>query len=71
MEGAIAMRRGEAHPVLERFEGNPILEPDPRHWWESKATFNPGAIYESGKVHILYRANWRFAGCQKSGSLTK
>ena len=56
MEGAIAMRRGEAHPVLERFEGNPILEPDLRHWWESKATFNPGAIYESGKVHILYRA---------------
>ena len=42
--------------VLERFDGNPILEPQPMHWWESKATFNPGAIYEQGKVHIVYRA---------------
>ncbi len=43
-------------PVLERFEGNPILGPDPSHQWESKAVFNPAAIYEGGKVHILYRA---------------
>ena len=44
------------HPVLERFEGNPILRPDSRHWWETKAVFNPAAIYENGKVHIIYRA---------------
>ena len=43
-------------PVLERFEGNPILSPDSRHWWETKAVFNPAAIYEGGKVHFLYRA---------------
>ena len=42
--------------VLKRFEGNPILRPEPTHWWESKAVFNPAAIYEGGKVHILYRA---------------
>ena len=42
--------------VLERFAKNPILEPDPGHCWESKAVFNPGAVYEDGKVHILYRA---------------
>ena len=47
--------RGTA-PVLERFDGNPILEPLPAHWWESKAVFNPAAIYEQGKVHIMYRA---------------
>jgi predicted GH43/DUF377 family glycosyl hydrolase len=41
---------------LERFDGNPILEPKPEHWWESKAVFNPGAIYEDGKVHLVYRA---------------
>jgi predicted GH43/DUF377 family glycosyl hydrolase len=41
---------------LERFEGNPILKPDNKHRWETKAVFNPAAIYESGKVHILYRA---------------
>jgi predicted GH43/DUF377 family glycosyl hydrolase len=43
-------------PVLERFEDNPILRPDSKHWWETKAVFNPAAIYEGGKVHILYRA---------------
>ena len=41
---------------LERFEGNPILRPDRKHQWETKAAFNPAAIYEGGKVHILYRA---------------
>jgi predicted GH43/DUF377 family glycosyl hydrolase len=40
---------------LERFDENPILEPEPKHWWESKATFNPGALYEAGKVHLVYR----------------
>lgn len=51
------MRKKEKlHLVLERFDRNPILEPETRHWWESKAVFNPGAIYEGGKVHILYRA---------------
>ncbi len=42
--------------TLERFDGNPILEPEPRHWWESKAVFNPAALYEAGRVHLLYRA---------------
>ncbi len=42
--------------VLERFEGNPILRPNPQNRWETKAVFNPGAIYEQGKVHIIYRA---------------
>ena len=41
---------------LERFEGNPILSPNDKHRWETKAVFNPAAIYEAGKVHILYRA---------------
>jgi len=41
---------------LQRFTGNPILEPEPGHWWESKAVFNPGALYEAGRVHLLYRA---------------
>ena len=43
-------------PVLERYAGNPILEPKPGLGWESKAVFNPAAIYEGGKVHIVYRA---------------
>ncbi len=42
--------------AVERFDGNPILEPEPKHWWESKAVFNPAALYEAGRVHLLYRA---------------
>lgn len=41
---------------MERFNGNPILEPQPEHKWESKAVFNPGALYEAGRVHLVYRA---------------
>lgn len=41
---------------LERFSGNPILSPKQENWWESKAVFNPGALYESGRLHLLYRA---------------
>ncbi len=52
----VLTRKTEAAPVLKRFAGNPILEPQINHWWESKAVFNPGAIYEDGKVHIIYRA---------------
>ncbi len=35
---------------------NPIISPVAERSWESKLTFNPAAIYEDGKVHILYRA---------------
>jgi len=42
--------------AVERFDGNPILEPKPEHRWESKAVFNPAALYEAGRVHLLYRA---------------
>jgi predicted GH43/DUF377 family glycosyl hydrolase len=41
---------------LVRFEGNPIIAPIVEHKWEVNGTFNPAAIYEEGKVHILYRA---------------
>ncbi len=41
---------------LKRATGNPILSPVKEHAWESKAVFNPAAVYLDGKVHILYRA---------------
>lgn len=41
---------------VKRFEENPVLIPIAEHLWESKAVFNPGAIYEGGKIHLLYRA---------------
>jgi predicted GH43/DUF377 family glycosyl hydrolase len=41
---------------LDRFDKNPVLEPDPAHWWESEAVFNPAAFIYQNKVHLLYRA---------------
>jgi predicted GH43/DUF377 family glycosyl hydrolase len=39
-----------------RFEGNPILKPTLELEWQAKAVFNPAAIYEAGRVHLIYRA---------------
>lgn len=45
------------HPeLLTRFEGNPIISPIEDHPWESKYTFNVGALYAGDKFHIVYRA---------------
>lgn len=41
---------------LARAKENPIISPIKDHPWESKATFNPAAIYLNGKVHLVYRA---------------
>lgn len=40
---------------FSRFEGNPILKPSLELEWQKKGAFNPAAIYEAGKVHIVYR----------------
>ena len=43
---------------LIRYEGNPILSPNPANAWENLAVFNPAAWYEKerGLVLMLYRA---------------
>ena len=43
---------------LERYDGNPILSPNPKNAWESEVTTNPGAWYDekTGTVYLLYRA---------------
>ena len=47
---------GRRRKKLQRFKENPIISPIPELTWQSRGTFNPGAIYENGKVHIIYRA---------------
>jgi hypothetical protein len=42
--------------TLTRYGENPIISPREGSWWESRQTFNPGAIYLEDKVHLLYRA---------------
>ncbi len=41
---------------LVRFGENPIITPAFELAWQARCVFNPAAIYEDGKVHILYRA---------------
>lgn len=41
---------------LKRSNKNPIIKPEANVYWESKAVFNPSAIYHDGKVHVIYRA---------------
>ena len=43
---------------LRRYQGNPILSPNPDNAWEDLAVFNPAAWYdaERGEVLLLYRA---------------
>jgi len=40
---------------LKKLANNPIIEPS-LYSWESKATFNPTAFENNGKIHIVYRA---------------
>jgi predicted GH43/DUF377 family glycosyl hydrolase len=42
--------------TFKRYDGNPIIEPNMNHSWESLATFNPAAINIKGITYILYRA---------------
>lgn len=41
---------------LARYKGNPILKPILELDWQQMAVLNPTAIYEDGRVHIIYRA---------------
>jgi predicted GH43/DUF377 family glycosyl hydrolase len=41
---------------LKRFFDNPILLPNSENAWEAQAVFNTAAIYEKGRVHLVYRA---------------
>ncbi len=41
---------------LKRYKNNPILEPNPKNWWEKAAVFNCATWYDGKLVHLLYRA---------------
>ena len=54
-QGATVFKTRDLIPVV-RNPGNPIISPRRENKWESQFTFNPGAIYEGNRVHLLYRA---------------
>lgn len=41
---------------LAKYEGNPILSPNPANSWENLVVCNPGVWYENGTFYMLYRA---------------
>jgi len=41
---------------LDRAPENPILKPQAKNNWESKLVFNPSAVDDGEKVHLVYRA---------------
>ncbi|HID32362.1 MAG TPA: glycosidase [bacterium (Candidatus Stahlbacteria)] len=53
--------------MLKRFEGNPVLAPIPDHSWEAYMVYNVAAIFEAGKVFILYRAQGTKSGPSRIG----
>jgi len=46
---------------LQRYEGNPILEPR-GDGWESIEVYNPAAVCIDGEIHLLYRAVGEYTG---------
>jgi predicted GH43/DUF377 family glycosyl hydrolase len=46
----------EPSKTLQRYAGNPLLEPIADHAWESKYVLNPGALRIEDKVYLFYRA---------------
>ncbi len=41
---------------FKRSSKNPIMEPNPKNDWESKAVFNPATLLIKNEIHIVYRA---------------
>lgn len=41
---------------MQRFQGNPLLEPIGTYAWESRRVFNAAAFLADKRIHILYRA---------------
>ena len=52
----IVIRKKKLTLELKRAKHNPIIEPESGKYWESKAAFNPTALFHDGKVHVIYRA---------------
>jgi beta-1,2-mannobiose phosphorylase / 1,2-beta-oligomannan phosphorylase len=53
---AVKAKTGVFLPVLQKSHKNPILSPMGHNDWESQAVFNPAAIFEGGKIKLIYRA---------------
>lgn len=55
---------------FHKYRHNPVLVPQEKEMWQAQAVFNAGALYESGKFYMFYRAmshdNTSTIGCAVS-----
>lgn len=51
-----SLSRVSGKHLLNKSSKNPIITPKGENDWESFQTFNPAAMFEEGKMHLLYRA---------------
>lgn len=51
-----ALKKGGRERIVSRFKNNPLLTPNPKNDWESRAVLNPAAVDAGGRVHVVYRA---------------
>ena len=50
---------------IERYSGNPILEPNPEIEWMSSKVYNPGVVFDRGVYHMLFRARGKEDGVSR------
>lgn len=50
------IRLSHEPPMLRRAVLRPIIEPNPNHAWEARATFNTAAFIAKNQAHLVYRA---------------
>lgn len=46
--------------LIKRWDGNPILSPNPDLPWATEQARNPGAVWDGQKVHMLYTTSASF-----------
>lgn len=54
--GIMTKKTHFSHLILNRIEKNPVISPTGQNYWETKQTFNAAAVFDRGKVHLMYRA---------------
>ncbi|OGG49086.1 hypothetical protein A3G63_03005 [Candidatus Kaiserbacteria bacterium RIFCSPLOWO2_12_FULL_52_8] len=51
----VARAIGRRDLSLARILGNPVIQPG-RHPWRAEAVFNPAAVVQGGRTHLVYRS---------------
>ncbi len=54
--------------TLKRYEGNPILIPNPKSKWDNIATFNGCPVELDGKIGLIYRADTNFISVKSANN---